>query len=83
VYKIINKISITFFINILSQQTGIGKTVANSRKLDGEAGKLARKLLHKWKEIVSNHENENVEKKLSSVKKSEPLFSKYSSYKCF
>lgn len=61
------------FIFLHRQQTGIGKTVANARKLDGEAGKLAQKLLHTWKEIVSNHEN--AEKKSSP--KGEPLFSEY------
>lgn len=56
------------------EQTGIGKTVANVRKLDGEAGSLARKLLQKWKEIVAKHETSSTSSS-SAVKKVSPKLS--------
>lgn len=51
------------------EQTGIGKTVANVRKLDGEAGRLARKLVQQWKEIVAKLESAD-KKKVSLSSKS-------------
>lgn len=48
--------------------TGIGKTVNCVRKLDGEAGDLAEKLVAKWKEMVDQAEK---------AEKLNPLFSKF------
>lgn len=66
-----------FYFARAREQTGIGKTVANVRKLDGEAGKLARKLLQKWKEIVAKLESTEKKvspsAKLSSLEQSECL----------
>lgn len=38
------------------QTTGIGKTVNNLRKDDGEVGAAAKVLIQRWKEMVSNHD---------------------------
>lgn len=38
------------------QSTGIGKTVNNLRKDDGEVGMVAKVLISKWKEMVSNQD---------------------------
>lgn len=64
------------------EQTGIGKTVANARKLDGEAGTLARKLLHKWKEIVAKHESSNVKKVSSKLSASQSSEGEYDRISC-
>lgn len=36
------------------QETGIGKTVNALRKIEGEAGELASKLVAKWKDQISS-----------------------------
>jgi TFIIS helical bundle-like domain len=50
--------------------TGIGKTVNYTRKLEGEVGELAKKLVTKWKDMVA--EADQAEEKKPPV----PLFSK-------
>lgn len=67
-------ITISSFFHFQREQTGIGKTVANVRKLDGEAGDLARKLLQRWKEIVAKHETSSTSSS-SAVKKVSPKLS--------
>lgn len=52
------------------QLTGIGKTVACVRKLEGEVGDLAKKLVIKWKDMVADAE------KAEKMKPPVPLFSK-------
>lgn len=53
------------------QLTGIGKTVACVRKLEGEVGELAKKLVTKWKDMVAEAE------KAEKMKPPVPLFSKF------
>jgi TFIIS helical bundle-like domain len=50
--------------------TGIGKTVNYTRKLEGDVGELAKKLVTRWKDMVA--EADKVEEKKPPV----PLFSK-------
>lgn len=57
-------------MKFFSQQTGIGKTVNYVRKLEGEVGELAKKLVTNWKDMVSADE------KAEKLKPPVPLFSK-------
>lgn len=42
------------------EQTGVGRTVNGLRKLGGEVGDSARRLVAKWKEmVVGEHEAQN------------------------
>lgn len=58
------------------QSTGIGKTVNSVRKLEGEVGELAKKLVLKWKDMVAA--SEAAEK----LKPPVPLFSKFQDSDC-
>lgn len=52
------------------KETKIGKTVNNVRKFEGEVGQLAKSLVTKWKETVTEAE------KAEKLKPPVPLFSK-------
>lgn len=56
---------------VLSQETGIGRAVNNVRKLEGKAGELAKELVTKWKDMVSEAE------KAEKAKPPVPLFSEF------
>ena len=47
---------------ICRQETGIGKTVNNVRKLEGDVGELAKKLVTRWKSMVATAEKAEKEK---------------------
>ncbi|CAO1439095.1 unnamed protein product [Diamesa tonsa] len=65
--------AISISVQIL-QETGIGRTVNSVRKHDGEVGNLARKLISKWKDTVSETEgykedpDEFIESRSSQIK---------------